>query len=80
MEHALERAHLTRSEAPGRTGNPDPRQILGGTGPLEEILGTSRQIQEVRSLITKVAPSDTAVLIQGESGLERSWSRGQYTR
>lgn len=68
MEHALERAHLTRSEASRGTGNPDPRQILGDKGALEEILGTSRQIQEVRSLITKVAPSDTAVLIQGESG------------
>jgi transcriptional regulator with GAF, ATPase, and Fis domain len=34
----------------------------------EEIVGTSPALKEVLSLISKVAPSDSTVLITGETG------------
>lgn len=34
----------------------------------DELLGSSRQMTELRALITRIAPFDTTVLIQGETG------------
>jgi len=36
--------------------------------PFEEMIGTSRPIQEVKKAIQQVAPTDTTVLIKGETG------------
>ncbi len=36
--------------------------------PFEELIGTSRAIQEVKKAIQQVAPTDTTVLIKGETG------------
>src|SRR5262245_3809883 len=44
------------------------RMRLAESPPLGELIGSSAPIQEIRSLIAKVAPTDTAVIIEGESG------------
>jgi DNA-binding NtrC family response regulator len=38
------------------------------TGPWANLLGDSRQMEEVRRLITRFAPTDSPVMIRGESG------------
>ncbi|MBI5251237.1 MAG: sigma 54-interacting transcriptional regulator [Desulfomonile tiedjei] len=68
MEHALDRDPLSGPPEANVSESSRPRNILREKDPMDEILGTSRHIEEVRSLIAKVAPSDTTVLIQGESG------------
>ncbi len=67
MEHVLERDHLAVTTEPNAESS-IPRHVLREKDPINEILGTSRHILEIKSLIAKVAPSDTTVLIQGESG------------
>ncbi len=44
------------------------RQVSGGPGLMEQIVGDSPGMQEVRRLIQTVAPTDARVLILGESG------------
>lgn len=68
MEHVLERDHLSRPVESVGDGTPDQKRMLLDKNPIEEILGASNHIQDIRALITRVAPSDTTVLIQGESG------------
>jgi len=56
----------------------EPQEILGAimafreqpdrSGELPEIIGKSQQFMEVLELVTKVAPTDSKVLILGESG------------
>jgi transcriptional regulator with GAF, ATPase, and Fis domain len=46
----------------------DPRQVFKGKESLEEIVGISTGVRDVRALIRKVAPTDSTVLIYGESG------------
>ncbi len=56
----------------------DPHELLGAviafkeqpyrSGELPEIVGRSRQITEVLDLVVKVAPTDSRVLVMGESG------------
>ena len=41
---------------------------MDGSELLDGIVGSTKQVLEVRALIRKVAPTDTTVLIQGESG------------
>jgi len=48
--------------------NADLRARAGGAAQLEDIVGESPKIREVRQLIQTVAPTDTRVLILGESG------------
>lgn len=43
------------------------RQLVAGTQ-TDELLGTSKQMTELKTLITRIAPFDTTVLIQGETG------------
>lgn len=43
------------------------RQLVAGSQ-TDELLGTSKQMTELKSLITRIAPFDTTVLIQGETG------------
>jgi DNA-binding NtrC family response regulator len=48
--------------------NADLRARAGGAAQLEDIVGESPKMREVRELIQTVAPTDTRVLILGESG------------
>ncbi len=48
--------------------NPNPQEAPGMEDLMAELVGTSETMQEIRSLIRKVAPTETTVLIQGESG------------
>jgi DNA-binding NtrC family response regulator len=48
--------------------NADLRARAGGAAQLEEIVGESGKMRDVRQLIQTVAPTDTRVLILGESG------------
>jgi len=68
MEHAQEWDHLRQSASLLKQENVGLKQALQHKAPLEELIGSARPIQEVRSLIRKVAPTETTVLIQGESG------------
>ncbi|MGB6065864.1 MAG: sigma 54-interacting transcriptional regulator [Desulfomonilaceae bacterium] len=68
MEHALEWDHLRQSASLLRQENVGLKQALQHSDLLEEIIGSASGMQEVRSLIRKVAPTETTVLIQGESG------------
>jgi PAS domain S-box-containing protein len=44
------------------------RQEIGSTSMFEEVLGTSSALQNVLALAAKVAPTDSTVLIAGETG------------
>jgi len=44
------------------------RQEIGSTSMFEEVLGTSAALQNVLALAAKVAPTDSTVLIAGETG------------
>ena len=44
------------------------RQEIGSTSMFEEVLGTSTALQNVLALAAKVAPTDSTVLIAGETG------------
>jgi Nif-specific regulatory protein len=68
IENALEWDHLRQKASELSQENVGLKQALQFRDPLEEIVGTSTAIQEVRSLIRKVAPTETTVLVQGESG------------
>lgn len=48
--------------------NASLRARMGGACQLEDIVGESHRIREVRQLIQTVAPTDTRVLVLGESG------------
>ncbi len=48
--------------------NASLRARAGGAAQLEDIVGESHRMREVRELIQTVAPTDTRVLILGESG------------
>ena len=69
MQHALQSDFPTP-----QVSSPLPTKMQLSTArfqnddPLDDFLGTSHQIREVRSLVRKVAASSTTVLIQGESG------------
>lgn len=43
------------------------RQLVAGSQ-TDELLGTSKQMTELKALISRIAPFDTTVLIQGETG------------
>ncbi len=68
MENAMEWDHLRKSASHLKEENVGLRQALKQTSPLDEIVGASPEMQDVRALVMKVAPTETAVLIQGESG------------
>jgi transcriptional regulator with PAS, ATPase and Fis domain len=44
------------------------REEIDKASMFEEIVGTSRSLQTVLSLISKVAPTDSSVLVTGETG------------
>jgi len=68
ITQAIEWDHLRQSATFLKQQNVGLRQALLDKDPFEEIVGNSHAIQEVRSLVRKVAPTDTTVLLQGESG------------
>ncbi|MBI4964463.1 MAG: sigma 54-interacting transcriptional regulator [Desulfomonile tiedjei] len=68
IEHALEWDDLRERASILKRENVDLKQALQHKEPLEEIVGSSKAIQDVRALIRRVAPTETTVLIQGESG------------
>ena len=68
IEHAIEWDHLRQKASMLRQENVGLRHALQSKGPFDEIVGSGPAMQELRSLIRKVAPTDTTVLIQGESG------------
>jgi DNA-binding NtrC family response regulator len=57
--HALARKHQLSMPPPS---------LQGPGGELSALIGSSTAIQEVRNRIYKVAPSNTTILIQGETG------------
>ncbi len=58
---AFERGELAKE-------NRQLREIIKRATPNSKMIGQSTQMQEVRRLIDRVAPTDKTVLIQGESG------------
>jgi two-component system, NtrC family, response regulator GlrR len=61
LAHAVESARLRREVA-------GLRQMAGDLTKETKLLGTSSEINNVRDLIGRIAPSDVTVLILGESG------------
>jgi PAS domain S-box-containing protein len=57
-----------RAEEKLQQENAALREEIDQTSMFEEIVGTSRALQTVLSCISKVAPSDSTVLIMGETG------------
>jgi transcriptional regulator with GAF, ATPase, and Fis domain len=68
MENALEWDHLRQRASRLTEENVGLKQALQHKDPLDEIVGNTAPIQDVRAMIRKVAPTQTTVLIQGESG------------
>ena len=68
ITQAIEWDHLRQSATLLKQQNVGLRQALLEKDPFEEIVGNSSGIQDVRSLVRKVAPTETSVLLQGESG------------
>jgi two-component system response regulator HupR/HoxA len=50
------------------SGRDSPPDVVPGSAALASLVGRSRQIQHVRELVVKVAPSDATILIEGETG------------
>jgi Nif-specific regulatory protein len=68
IENAMEDHHLAKRRPVSSGGSLDPLRSVMDNKPLEDIIGESRAIEEIRFTIAKVAATDTTVLIQGESG------------
>jgi transcriptional regulator with GAF, ATPase, and Fis domain len=50
------------------SGRGSPPDVVPGSAALASLVGRSGQIQHIRELVAKVAPSDATVLIEGETG------------
>jgi Nif-specific regulatory protein len=68
MEHALEWDDLKQRACKLKKENVNLKEALQHQDPLQDIVGTARAMLNVRSLIKRVAPTESTVLIQGESG------------
>jgi Nif-specific regulatory protein len=68
IENARDWDHLQTSVEVLTKENVGLREAMGLNDPLEAILGSSHAIEHVRSLVRRVAPTNTTVLIEGESG------------
>jgi len=51
------------------------RRLHEQLGHADPLVGSSRAMEELRAMIARVAPTESRVLITGESGTGRSWSR-----
>ena len=67
-EHELLTQELQRREAYLAEENIVLREELGKTSMFEEVIGTSSALQMVLARAAKVAPTDSTVLIMGETG------------
>ena len=67
-EHELLTQELRRREAYLAEENIVLREELGKTSMFEEVIGTSSALQMVLARAAKVAPTDSTVLIMGETG------------
>src|SRR5882724_3159706 len=67
-EHELLAQELRRREAYLAEENIVLREELGKTSMFEEVIGTSSALQMVLARAAKVAPTDSTVLIMGETG------------
>jgi DNA-binding NtrC family response regulator len=63
INRCFERSRLARENFVLR------RQLEGGSGGREEIVGASETMSRLRALVRRVAPTPSTVLIQGESGV-----------
>jgi len=68
LDELLHRVHQVREHQRLLVENRELRQALAERHRVEGILGESGRMQEVLSLVRRVAPSDATVLIRGESG------------
>ena len=68
LDELLLRIHQVRERQQLRHENRELRLALAERHRVEGIIGESGQMQEVLSLVKRVAPSDASVLIRGESG------------
>ena len=68
LDELLHRIHQVRERQRLLTENRELRDALVGRHRVEGIIGESGQMEEVLSLVRRVAPSDATVLIRGESG------------
>jgi two-component system NtrC family response regulator len=68
LDELLHRLHQVRERQRLLAENRELRQALQERHRVEGIIGESGRMQEVLSLVRRVAPSDATVLIRGESG------------
>ena len=68
LDDLLHRVHRLRERQRLVTENRELREALTERHRVEGIIGDSGRMQEVLSLVRRVAPSDATVLIRGESG------------
>ena len=68
LDDLLHRVHRLRERQRLVTENRELREALAERHRVEGIIGDSGRMQEVLSLVRRVAPSDATVLIRGESG------------
>jgi len=68
LDDLLHRVHRVRERQRLVTENRELREALTERHRVEGIIGDSGRMQEVLSLVRRVAPSDATVLIRGESG------------
>jgi two-component system NtrC family response regulator len=68
LDELLHRIHHVRERQRLLTENRELREALAERHRIEGVIGESGGMQEVLSLVRRVAPSDATVLIRGESG------------
>ncbi len=68
LDDLLHRVHRVRERQRLVAENRELREALAERHRVEGIIGDSGRMQEVLSLVRRVAPSDATVLIRGESG------------
>ena len=68
LDELLHRIHRVRERHQLVAENRELREALAERHRVEGIIGDSGRMQEVLSLVRRVAPSDATVLIRGESG------------
>ncbi len=68
MEHVLEWDGLRKNTLTTSNEKVAFKESISHRDPLEDMIGQTSAIHEIRLLIRKVAPADTTVLVQGESG------------
>ncbi len=68
-----------RAEDRTRNENVALREEIDHASMFEEIVGSSEAMRHVLAQMAKVAPTDSTVLISGETGTAKNWWRGRFT-